>query len=104
MEALQKLEPNECRQDIYRNEIRRLCDVHNDIKIATKHFVKHLEPSEKVRLEKLADETKFERRRYGKASFFCWPLHSVFTNIGIDPWPASRYPKSVLIADFAVRT
>lgn len=49
------------------------------------------------------NEVTFQRRRYGRADFYCWPIHSIFEKDLIDPWPASRYPKAVLLVEIAKR-
>lgn len=94
------------RQERYRTEINRLLEQYEDEKLASKHFVKTLTSEELERLQKHVDKTSFNRRKYGKSSFYCWPVHPVFSEKGngIDPWPAVTYPKNVLIADFARRT
>ena len=44
-----------------------------------------------------AEQTTYSIRHYGQGQFYCWAHHD---NLGItDPWPASRFPKSVLIFD-----
>lgn len=92
------------RQQKYSDELNRLATIHKDEKVACSLFVKALPEDELARLQKLASETKFNRRKYGKSNFFCWPIHPVFEDRGVDPWPAMNYPKNVLIADFARRT
>lgn len=46
-------------------------------------------------------KVNYNRRRHGRADFFCWPTHTIFEKDLIDPWPASRYPKSVLLLEIA---
>lgn len=91
------------RQETYRQEVQRLFDFHQNENIACKHFFKSLPPEEKKRLDTLVAETKFNRRRYSKSVVYCWPIHPVFTENGIDPWPAVIYPINILRKDFAIR-
>lgn len=85
--------------------IARVC---NDEKIAATKFIKSLPENEQKRLEGLYKETTFQRRHYGNGQFYCWPLHPVFLSddrrTNIDPWPATNYPKHVLMTSFAIRT
>ena len=89
---------------IVKARLQAFFDKHKCIKKASTRFCKTLTSEESERLEALASEVKFNTRRYGKGDWFCWPLHVVFTERGIDPWPANRYPKAALIADLALRT
>lgn len=52
-------------------------------------------------INKKVNETKFSVRGYGRGQFYCWASHSDLPPL--DPWPAARYPRAVLFADF-VRT
>lgn len=62
-----------------------------------------LPESIKEQATSIYNEVTFNRRRYGRADFFCWPIHSIFNDDLLDPWPASRYPKSVLLLEIAKR-
>lgn len=73
---------------------------------ADKAFIASLPLEERDRLEGLYLEITYQRRGYGRGGFYCWAHHPAFNvkGHGIDPWPASRYPKAVLMADLAERT
>lgn len=88
----------------YIDQLKELMAKHKDERKACSAFVKTLPDEEKERLEKLVEETRFLRRRYGETDYFCWPIHSVFKERPVSPWPAIRYPRVVLMADFAIRT
>ena len=77
-----------------------------DEKKGCERFIKSLPEADKSRLENLYSEVTFTVRSYGRGKFYCWPNHELFfkEKNGIDPWPASRYPKFVIMAEMAVRT
>lgn len=55
-------------------------------------------------LEKEASAVTFSRRYYGRGVAYCWPHHKLFEHGGIvDPWPAAKYPESVLMLDLLNR-
>lgn len=87
-----------------KSKLQSFFDKRKCVKKASADLCKLLTSEQRERLEKLAEEVKFNTRRYGRSDWYSWPLHSVFTEQGIDPWPANRYPKAVLIADLAMRT
>lgn len=84
--------------------IRALVAKHECEKKGCAAFVKTLPESERQRLAGLVGQIRFQRRHYGGGQFYCWALHPIFEKRPIDPWPASKYPKAVLMADFAIRT
>jgi hypothetical protein len=90
--------------DVYLARIREKCALLNDQKIACEAFIRELPGAEQERLAKLVAETTYHRRKYGQCDFYCWPIHPVFSDRPTDPWPASRFPKFVLMSEFAIRT
>jgi hypothetical protein len=90
--------------DIYLARIREKYAVLEDEKKACAAFIKELPTEELERLGKLVEETSYQRRKYGKCQFYCWPIHPIFKEHPLDPWPAAHFPKAVLMSDFAVRT
>lgn len=88
----------------YMTRIRALVAKHECEKKGCAAFVKTLPEPERQRLAGLVEQIRFQRRHYGGGQFYCWALHPLFEKRPIDPWPASQYPKAVLMADFAIRT
>jgi hypothetical protein len=50
----------------------------------------------------IRSRTKFNRRKYGVADFFCWASSSE-VDISCAPWPAVNFPKSVLFVEIALK-
>lgn len=67
-------------------------------------FLKTLDADTVKKLETLANEVTFHRRRYGKGDWYCWANHPVFDERPIDPYPAVKWSKAVLMAELAIRT
>lgn len=49
------------------------------------------------RLQQLASETTYERRRYGQCHFYVWSYHPNFG--GHDPYPAAHFPNAEVCWD-----
>ena len=75
----------------------------DDIKAASKAFIDSLDSDDRERIETLYHEVTYTRRRYPGNLMYCWALHPLFTAAPLDPWPAARYPKVVVMADLAIR-
>ncbi|WP_281956464.1 hypothetical protein [Alteromonas australica] len=71
---------------------------------ACRAFLKTLDVATVKTLENLANEVTFNRRRYGKGNWYCWANHPVFDERPIDPYPAVKWSKPVLMAELAIRT
>lgn len=90
--------------EIYLADLKRKCVERGDEVKGCKAFIQALPESEKQRLQKMAHETKFHRRKYGERQFYCWAHHAVLNNAPTDPWPAMHFPKAVLMSLFAIHT
>lgn len=87
----------------YGARLAALVSVHGDLQRGAKALVRELSEAERARLQALVDATCYSRRRYPGGQSFCWPQHPAFLARPVDPWPASRFPAAVLMAEFAQR-
>ena len=85
-------------------KLNEICKEKTCIIKSAKAFFKQLDKDTQAKLEALYNEVKYTRRRYGSSDWYCWANHAIFSESPLDPWPANRFPKSVLIADIAIRT
>lgn len=90
--------------EFYLSQLKQKCAECKDEIKGCKAFINQLPEDEIQRLQKLVEETKFKRRRYGDRQFFCWSIHPVFNIHPTDPWPAMHIPRAVLMSEFAIRT
>ena len=66
---------------------------------ATMRWLAKADPVAFDAINELAEGCTFNVRRYGQSSY-CEPHHAEI-DIRCDPWPAARYPKSLLCVDIA---
>ena len=81
---------------------RQALSDHRDEKKAAKATIKQFPEPVRARIEALRGEVTFTVRRYSQHSF-CWPQHPLFARRPTDPWPAVRFPGTVLAVELALR-
>lgn len=87
---------------LYARYLERL-SVEQDHKKGDDAFVRSLSHDALSRVNSVLSEVTYERRNYGQGQFYCWPIHALFIEAPIDPWPAVNFPKMFLRAELALR-
>lgn len=84
---------------IYEAYLKRLSVCHNE-KQAAKETMQSLDQEDFDNLCEEAERATYDIRSYGHGQFYSYLHHPLIAG-PLDPWPASRFPKSVVCMELA---